>query len=204
MTPLSFIGRSPITATYIDAFIRNINRDAPAVGSYYVDFGHKFGIRPDLAVALSVLETGWFRSYWFLTHNNPGGLDVTGVPGAGQKFSTIEQGIHALFERLASYVFPVCPHPDCGKYDRNHGHWRFRQLMRTRGSADTLSDVSSLWAADPKHADKIYAIWQKLTKTLPPDKLPPIPDEKSNLWIYLIIAGSLVVTGLLVKKFVSI
>lgn len=61
-----------------------------------------YGIRFDIALAISRLETGWFKSYAYIHKNNPGGLSRNEKPMA---FRTIEEGVDAFVRNLANNYF---------------------------------------------------------------------------------------------------
>lgn len=58
------------------------------------------GIDPNVAVAISRLETGHWTSYAYTYHNNVGGLSDNEVP---RSYPTIEDGVKAFVECLVSY-----------------------------------------------------------------------------------------------------
>jgi len=194
----SLIGTSGVKAEQIDSYVATRNPDAPRLGEYYVKFGRKFNIRHDIAAGQMVHETnfllftGTAQPEW----HNPAGLDVIGTPGAGQRFDSWEQGVHAHFERLAGYVYPECPNPDCGKYDKNHGHWRYYWLMENVGSADRLVDIAHLWTVSPpeEYAQKVAYHTNNIINT----SVPGIEKNKILLWIA--IAAALLGTIYLLKQ----
>jgi len=47
------------------------------------------GIPVSVFLAQSADETGWGTSSWFLQHNNPAGIGVTGAPGKGNTYSSL-------------------------------------------------------------------------------------------------------------------
>lgn len=58
------------------------------------------GIDPNVAVAISRLETGHWTSYAYVYHNNVGGLSDNEVP---RSYATVEDGVKAFVECLVSY-----------------------------------------------------------------------------------------------------
>lgn len=58
------------------------------------------GVDYRLALAIAKLETGHFTSAAYLSGNNVGGMSVNEVP---MSFSTLEEGVAAFVENLATY-----------------------------------------------------------------------------------------------------
>ena len=58
------------------------------------------GIDPNVAVAISRLETGHWTSYAYTYHNNVGGLSDNEVP---RSYATVEDGVKAFVNCLVSY-----------------------------------------------------------------------------------------------------
>ena len=76
----------------------------------------KYGVDPDLAVAIARLETGHFTSYAFTVLNNVGGLSDNEVP---RTYSTIDEGVDRFVSNLARNYFAkglTTPEEISGKY----------------------------------------------------------------------------------------
>lgn len=76
----------------------------------------KYGVDPDLAVAIARLETGHFTSYAFTILNNVGGLSDNEVP---RTYSTIDEGVDRFVSNLARNYFAkglTTPEEISGKY----------------------------------------------------------------------------------------
>lgn len=70
----------------------------------YTAYGNLAGTGNLIPFAQAVHETGFFLSQWFMAHNNPAGIGVTGAAGAGSKFETATAGIVAHLAHLIAYA----------------------------------------------------------------------------------------------------
>ena len=92
----------------------------------------KYGVDPELAVAIARLEMGHFTSEAFLKGNNVGGLSENEIP---LSFETIEEGVDRFISNLARNYFAkglTTPEEISGKYcPGNAGSWaeQVRALM---------------------------------------------------------------------------
>lgn len=104
--------------------------------SYYYEEGAREGIRPDVAFAQALKETGFFRYGGTVTpdQNNYCGLGTTSATVKGAYFSTSQMGVRAHIQHLLAYAStrpPIQPVVD-PRYDlvRNVygtntlGHWQ--------------------------------------------------------------------------------
>lgn len=83
----------------------NIDFDANIAKAFF-KLGIIYGIDPLVAIAQSVLETGWFKyngSAVKPEHHNYCGLGVTSNGITGGIFDTIENGVHAQYQHLFAY-----------------------------------------------------------------------------------------------------
>ena len=125
------------------------------VGFYYAAAGPA---RLDalLAVAQMVEETGHLTSFWSQRpRRNMAGIGVTGEPGVGLSFPSLEIAVHAHMGRLLAYALPRGA-GDQAQNDLITEALAFRPLPdRLRGAAPTLKGLAGTWAADPHYADKL-------------------------------------------------
>lgn len=79
--------------------------------SYYYQEGAKEGIRPDIAFAQALVETGYFRYGGTVSpeQNNYCGLGTTSTMVKGAYFATSELGVRAHIQHLLAYVSDVLP-----------------------------------------------------------------------------------------------
>src|SRR5206468_3966505 len=75
----------------LDLLMRRLSGSAPAVAAdrraqiaaAYTTIGSLAGTGNLIPLAQAVHETGWFSSRWFIEHNNPAGIGVTGKTQQG-------------------------------------------------------------------------------------------------------------------------
>lgn len=79
--------------------------------SYYYEEGRREGVRPDVAFAQALKETGFFRYGGTVTEdqNNYCGLGTTSSEVKGAYFPTAELGVRAHIQHLLAYASPKEP-----------------------------------------------------------------------------------------------
>ena len=125
----------------------DISVSPEALVSYYYKEGAREGVRPDVAFAQALKETGFFRYGGTVTsdQNNYCGLGTTSATVKGAYFSTSELGVRAHIQHLLAYAStrrPTLPIVD-PRYD----------LVRSTYGARTLgtwTDLNGRWAV-PGH-----------------------------------------------------
>ncbi len=126
----------------------NISVSPEALVSYYYREGAREGVRPDVAFAQALKETGFFRYGGTVTpdQNNYCGLGTTSATVKGAYFASSELGVRAHIQHLLAYAStrrPVLPVVD-PRYD----------LVRSAYGARTLgtwADLNGRWAV-PGHS----------------------------------------------------
>lgn len=110
---------------------------------YYYDEGMAEGIRPDIAFAQALHETGNFRFGGDVSplQNNFSGLGTTGGGVKGAWFSNARLGVRAQMQHLLGYADTRAPR-------RPLADPRYQQLKATRslGQARTWTDLNGRWA----------------------------------------------------------
>lgn len=125
----------------------NISVSPEALVSYYYKEGAREGVRPDVAFAQALKETGFFRYGGTVTpdQNNYCGLGTTSATVKGAYFSTSELGVRAHIQHLLAYAStrrPATPLVD-PRYDLVRSTYGARTL-------DTWTDLNGRWAV-PGH-----------------------------------------------------
>lgn len=169
-TPI--MGDAEIQAEQMAQFVRQVNPDFPTeIAEAFINVGRRYGVRGDIALCQSILETGWFRfsggTAVTFEQNNYCGLGVTKLGVKGLCFDTIEQGVTAQIQHLFAYA---------SKHALPSGEEivdpRFK--MVTRGSAPSWEHLSGRWAANDHYGRDILAIYNKLASFI---GLPMPPAE---------------------------
>jgi N-acetylmuramoyl-L-alanine amidase len=137
-------------------------------------------VNHDLAAAQCVKEAAAWQSYWARSANNPAGIGVTGVPGAGERFATPLDGIVCQVAHLLSYAVGTGPWV---AYDR-----RYEAMPRAWvGTCPEIDDLGGKWATPGVgYGEHIAEIANALLETDAPMaafEMPPtinaIPVRKS-------------------------
>ena len=121
----------------------NISVSPEALVSYYYQEGAREGIRPDVAFAQALKETGFFRYGGTVTpdQNNYCGLGTTSATVKGAYFSSSQLGVRAHIQHLLAYAStrrPVEPVVD-PRYDLVRSTYGTRTL-------GTWEDLNGRWA----------------------------------------------------------
>ena len=151
------------------SFDREIAKQFLAVGKVY-------GVRGDIAICQSIIETGWFRfndgTAVTPDQHNYCGLGVTSTGMKGNSFSTIKEGVTAQIQHLYAYACTA---------DLPAGETlvdpRFKYV--TRGCATTWESLGGKWASASTYGTKILQVYNQMAAfTIP--TIPTItPSAKS-------------------------
>ena len=126
----------------------NLEVTAEEIVAYYYEEGTREGIRPDVAFAQALKETGFFRYGGDVIpeQNNYCGLGTTGGGVKGEFFATAQMGVRAHIQHLLAYSStrrPVTPIID-PRYD----------IVRNAYGSRTLGnwqDLNGRWAVPGKY-----------------------------------------------------
>lgn len=156
------LGESMIDAATIQRFIARHNPDFDiAIAETYLAVGNRYGIRGDIALCQSILETGWFRfadgTSVSPDQHNYCGLGVTKFGQKGQSFDTVEQGVTAQMQHLFAYA---CKKP----LPEGEPLLDSRFKLVSRGIAPTWAGLSGRWAANSQYARSIMRLYIQLHK----------------------------------------
>ena len=90
----------------MDQFVKQVNPAAIDLAHHYVNIGHEYGIRGDIAFAQAILETDFFRFTGVIKahQNNFCGLGSTGPDNPGSAFDTPKDGVLAHLQHLFAYA----------------------------------------------------------------------------------------------------
>jgi N-acetylmuramoyl-L-alanine amidase len=137
---------------YSEADVRRI------VGLYF-ETAQRAGLDPLLAVSQMILETGNLTSFWSQRpRRNMAGIGVTGEPGVGISFATLDEAVRAHVGRLLAYAIEPGSETPAQRALVDEA-LDVRPLPGAlRGSAPRLSGLVGHWAVDPDYAKKISRI----------------------------------------------
>jgi hypothetical protein len=126
---------------------------------YYWKEAGKEGIRPDVAFAQAILETGTFRYGGDVlpTQNNFCGLGTVGGGVKGATFKDAEMGVRAHIQHLLAYTDKK---PSTKIIDPRY---ELAHKVRARdGFCTTWYQLNGNWAKGGYYAEKIMTVWERM------------------------------------------
>lgn len=120
------------------------------IAKAFFELAPKYNVDPTMAIAQSILETGWFKfagSSVSPSQNNFCGLGATGGGVAGAAFKTFEEGIHAQLQHLFAYGCKDALPAGITVVDP-------RFSLVTRGIAQYWEQLAGRWACPGYDKDK--------------------------------------------------
>ena len=126
----------------------NLKVSAEEIVAYYYEEGRREGIRPDVAFAQALKETGFFRYGGDVIpeQNNYCGLGTTGGGVKGEFFSTPQIGVRAHIQHLLAYS--STRRPTMPVVDPRYSLVRQAYGSRTLG---TWQDLNGRWAVPGRY-----------------------------------------------------
>lgn len=129
------------------------------VNLYWVE-AEREGVRPDIALAQALVETGYFGYGGTVKpkQNNFCGLGTTGKKVKGAKFKSPEIGVRAHVQHLLAYSVMKKPSTNIvdPRYDLAHA------IRKERGFIDKWSGLQGTWAMGSQYCEKIMVIYQAM------------------------------------------
>ena len=157
------LGKTLATEAQMVKFVQNHNPDFdPAIAHAFVKLSAIYGIRGDVALCQSIIETGWFKfgggTAVKPNQHNYCGLGVTSLGITGNAFATIENGVEAQMQHLYAYACTKSIPAGRTLYDP-----RFRFV--SRGCAPRWIDLDGKWCTGTGYGEKILSLWTQLMET---------------------------------------
>ena len=150
------------------------------VDLYWIE-AEREGVRPDLALAQSLVETGFYRYGGDVDHNqnNFCGLGTTGGGVKGASFKTPELGVRAHIQHLLAYTQKSRPKTKIidPRYEIAHS------IRVERGVVDTWYGLNGTWAMGGLYCEKIMVMYQNMLAMDAHDvelKKPEPKDDKKE------------------------
>jgi N-acetylmuramoyl-L-alanine amidase len=179
---LAPVGTVTRTVANLNAFLKA--HKCPEYADLYRKAGEEFGVRWDVAIFQSILETGWFwnNSGPFdvkKEQNNFAGLGATGGGVPGDSFPDPLTGIRAQLQDLALRCDTYLPRESIiSPYAKKQ-----YDTISNRHSK-TWEDLSGTWAADKSYHVQIYRIMDQFDKEFPASgDTPKPPPPTAATWI---------------------
>lgn len=163
---ISIYGDSVATKGQAVAVIKQYNPDVQLACSVeelvdlYWQEAEREGVRPDLALAQALVETGFLRYGGDVHHNqnNFCGLGTTGNGVKGASFKTPEIGVRAHIQHLLAYTQKKRPSTKIvdPRYELAHN------IRLERGVVDTWYGLNGTWAMGSNYCEKIMVNYQRM------------------------------------------
>ncbi len=162
---LEILGDVELDVETMYSFVCTRNPDFPReIAEAFHRIGKRYGVRGDIALCQSILETGWFMftggTAVTLSQNNFCGLGVTRLGLKGHSFKTIDEGVTAQIQHLYAYACKKSLPKGEKLIDP-----RFSRV--TRGVAPRWHDLNNRWAANNHYADRILALYLQMRDHTP-------------------------------------
>lgn len=154
------MGETVVSPQRMAEFVRERNPEfCDEIAEAFYRIGSLYGVRGDIALCQSVIETGWFK-FGGGTAVTPDqfnycGLGVTQRGVKGACFDSIEQGVTAQIQHLYAYA---CCHP----LPEGETIIDPRFEMVSRGTAPSWEDLNLRWAMNELYGESILALYQAL------------------------------------------
>ena len=163
---ISIYGEAEVTKKQAVAYIKQTNPKVRLACSveelvdFYWQEAEREEVRPDLALAQPLVETGTYAYGGDVHHNqnNFCGLGTTGGGVKGATFKTPELGVRAHIQHLLAYTQKKRPQTKIvdPRYELAHN------IRMERGMVDTWYGLNGTWAMGSMYCEKIMATYQKM------------------------------------------
>lgn len=158
----NIIGTIPSTSTVdrLYYFIREKNSTFEReIAEEFLSVGQTYGVRGDIAICQSILETGWFKfndgTAVTPDQHNYCGLGVTYTGSKGNSFATIHLGVTAQIQHLYAYATTAALPAGETLVDP-----RFNYV--NRGCAPTWESLGGKWSSASNYGTKILQLYNQM------------------------------------------
>ncbi|WP_289737756.1 glucosaminidase domain-containing protein [Paramuribaculum intestinale] len=156
----AIMGPTQIDPETMWLFVSQRNPDFPIeIAQAFYDVGQIYGIRGDVALCQSILETGWFLYTGGTAvrpeQHNYCGLGVTRKGIRGHAFKDPREGVTAQIQHLYAYA-------STGRLPKGEGLVDPRFSLVSRGVASTWHDLNGRWAANDHYGTQIMKLYADL------------------------------------------
>lgn len=157
-TPI--LGTQQATVDRMYEFVKSKNSSFDReIAEQFIAVGEKYGIRGDIALCQSIIETGWFKfddgTAVTADQHNYCGLGVTKLGVKGESFSTIKDGVTAQIQHLYAYACTKAIPSGETLLDN-----RFKYV--TRGSAPNWEDLGGKWSSVSTYGTQIIEKYNEM------------------------------------------
>ena len=156
----SIFGTNQATADRMYQFVKSKNSSFDReISDAFYKVSQIYGIRGDIALCQSIIETGWFK-YTGGTAVTPDdhnycGLGVTTLGIKGCQFETVEEGVHAQLQHLWAYATTASLPSSVTLVDP-----RFHYV--NRGVAPNWEDLGGRWSTQSNYGSAIIDMYKDM------------------------------------------
>lgn len=156
----SIFGTNQATADRMYAYVKSQNSSFDReISDAFYELSQIYGIRGDIALCQSIIETGWFKytggTAVTAEDHNYCGLGVTTLGIKGCQFETVEDGVHAQLQHLWAYATTESLPSNVTLIDP-----RFKYV--SRGVAPTWEALSGRWSTQSNYGEAILDMFDKM------------------------------------------
>lgn len=157
-TPI--FGTQQATVDRMYEFVKSKNSSFDReIAEQFIAVGKIYGIRGDIALCQSIIETGWFKfddgTAVTPDQHNYCGLGVTSLGEKGESFATIKEGVTAQIQHL--YAYACTKSIPAGETLIDN---RFKYV--TRGSAPNWEDLGGKWSSVSTYGTQIVNKYKEM------------------------------------------
>lgn len=175
-TPI--LGTQQATVDRMYEFVKSKNSSFDReIAEQFIAVGKIYGIRGDIALCQSIIETGWFKfddgTAVTPDQHNYCGLGVTSLGKKGESFATIKAGVTAQIQHLYAYACTKAIPSGETLLDN-----RFKYV--TRGSAPNWEDLGGKWSSVSTYGTQIVKKYNEMMAFQMPGGTNPAPNPSTS------------------------
>jgi uncharacterized protein YraI len=137
----------------VERYIREVYRLGPQIG-----------FDPAIIVAQSALETGYWKSSWWIDRLNPAGIGVTGDPAQNAASPNFPSGTIAARAQMAHMHAEVFGSSRPLPAELQGVDPTYQRVFAAgwAGTIRTINDLAGTWAVDPQYGHKIVRVGREI------------------------------------------
>lgn len=175
-TPI--LGTQVATVDRLYEFVKSKNSSFDReIAEQFIAVGQIYGIRGDIALCQSIIETGWFKfndgTAVTPDQHNYCGLGVTSLGMKGESFATIKEGVTAQIQHL--YAYACTKSLPAGETLIDN---RFKYV--NRGCAPNWEDLGGKWSSVSTYGSQIVAKYNEMMAFQMPGGTNPTPNPSTS------------------------
>ena len=175
-TPILGTQQATVDRMYEFVKSKNSSFDREIAQQFYA-VGQVYGVRGDIALCQSIIETGWFKfsdgTAVTPDQHNYSGLGVTSLGQKGESFATIKDGVTAQIQHLYAYACTKAL-PDGEVLIDN----RFKYV--TRGCAPNWEDLGGKWSGVSTYGTQIIEKYNEMMAFTMSGSTTPTPTPNPS------------------------